>query len=458
MHACWIAPKFSAALAAISICILALPGNAQSCSNATLQGTYYSLLQGTVSGVSSVELDKIIADGNGGIFDLRTVDTNGATSQTVFLPAYNLNGDCSGTVSASGQTQNAIQVAQTGRTFFLGSSLAGVVVSGQGYRAASDCAVGSLSGAYALEITYGVVGTFPPFTEVGQMVFDGNGNMTFTESENGVIYSGRGVYSISSDCSGTLTQAFNGGSTYHLSIALVEGGKVLILDTDSEATFSGYLEPESNAAVLGQFAFGGGWYSALYFANSNNYAVSFKVNFIGDNGSPLSVPGAGSSTTVTMAAQQSSILEALDSGSLQQGYVSLALPPGVQAYGVFRQSVQGIADQEAVVPLASASSTQASLAFDDTNYTTAVAIVNPSSVSNTVSIQVLDNTGALIGSSTVSLAANSKTESVLSNLSGLSGMMGKRGTAIFSVTSGNVAVLGLRFNGSAFTSLPAVAN
>jgi len=33
-------------------------------------------------------------------------------------------------------------------------------------------------------------------------------------------------------------------------------------------------------------------------------------------------------------------------------------------------------------------------------------------------------------------------------------MIGNRGSAEFTVTSGNVAVLGLRFIGSAFTSIP----
>ena len=43
-------------------------------------------------------------------------------------------------------------------------------------------------------------------------------------------------------------------------------------------------------------------------------------------------------------------------------------------------------------------------------------------------------------------------------LSNQSAMAGQRGYATFTVTSGSVAVLGLRFNGSAFTSIPANAN
>jgi hypothetical protein len=117
-----------------------------------------------------------------------------------------------------------------------------------------------------------------------------------------------------------------------------------------------------------------------------------------------------------------------------------------------------MADQEAVAPLSNASSNQVTLTFDDTAYTTAIAIVNPSPVAGTVSITAVDNTGATIGSGMLNLPANSKTEAALRNITGLAGVAGTRGVATFSITAGNVAVLGLRFNHSAFTSIPAVGN
>jgi len=47
-----------------------------------------------------------------------------------------------------------------------------------------------------------------------------------------------------------------------------------------------------------------------------------------------------------------------------------------------------------------------------------------------------------------------KTEAALRNLPGLSQVAGKQGTARFSVNGSPVIVLGLRFNGVAFTSIP----
>ncbi|HLW75865.1 MAG TPA: hypothetical protein VKS01_02750 [Bryobacteraceae bacterium] len=429
--------------------------SAQSCTNANYQGTYYIVYSGTVGGGQPFfEFEQNIADGKGGLTSTVLANSTGQSVGQTVSGTYTVNPDCSGTHNVVRSA--AFQLVAGGKRKLEGVSAAGDVLSGEAYRAAANCTVGGLSGEYGLLINYGIVGNVV-FTEAGSMTFDGKGGFTFVESENGTIYRGSGSYTVKSDCSGTASMVFT-GTTYHVAAALVEGGKILLADNDPGEGFFGVLEPVSNRFVLPQLAFGGSWYSAIYFNNTNNYPVSFPVNFFADDSTPLNVPGTGSSASVNLAAQASSIIEAPDSGSLVQGYASVPLPPGVQAYAVFRQSVSGVPDQEAVAPLANALSTQATLAFDDTNYTTAVAIVNPSNTANTVSISVVDNTGAVIGAGSVNLIANGKTEAVLRNLTGLSGIAGKRGVATFSVTSGAVAVLGLRFNGTAFTSIPAISN
>jgi hypothetical protein len=60
---------------------------------------------------------------------------------------------------------------------------------------------------------------------------------------------------------------------------------------------------------------------------------------------------------VSLAPHATAILEAPNTGNLNQGYATASLPGGVIGYGVFRQSVPGVPDQEAVVPLASSTST-----------------------------------------------------------------------------------------------------
>lgn len=211
-------------------------------------------------------------------------------------------------------------------------------------------------------------------------------------------------------------------------------------------------------AILPQLAFGGGWYSALYFTNTTNTPESFTVNFFGDDGTPLAIPGqGGSSATVALPARGTARIEALNAGPLVQGYVSAALPLGVTGYGVFRQSVPGVNDQEAVVPLSGSTATTNTMVFDDTAFTTAVAIVNLSSAANTITVVAYDKQGNAIGTGSITLAANAKTAVVLRDIAGLSGVRGNAGSVDFTASIGSLAVLGLRFNGSAFTSIPTSA-
>jgi len=215
-------------------------------------------------------------------------------------------------------------------------------------------------------------------------------------------------------------------------------------------------------AILGQFAFGGGWYSAIYFSNGSLNPVTFTVNFIGDNGTPLNVPALnGSSVTVTLAPGGSTVLEAPNVGSLNEGYVSVFLPVGVTGYGVFRQSVPGAVDQEAVVPLVYPNVTTLTMVYDEINSTTAIAILNPSNAATSITITVEDAAGNVIATSTspLVLQPGTKQENLLRLIApGLNGIGGNRGIVKFTVPSGGMVVLGLRARGLALTSIPTVGN
>jgi len=106
------------------------------------------------------------------------------------------------------------------------------------------------------------------------------------------------------------------------------------------------------------------------------------------------------------------------------------------------------------VPLSQTNISNVPLVFDETKYITGVAIVNPAGVAQTGTITVTDNAGNVIGTTPLTLPPFNKTEAALRNLPGLSGIAGKQGTARFTTTAGGVIVLGLRFNGAAFTSIP----
>ncbi|MGH9646928.1 MAG: LamG domain-containing protein [Bryobacteraceae bacterium] len=208
-------------------------------------------------------------------------------------------------------------------------------------------------------------------------------------------------------------------------------------------------------AVLGQFAFGGGWYSAVYFTNIGSGQVTFPVTFTADDGSPLNVPSiSGSSKMLTLAPGGTAVIEAPNVGPLAQGAVFVRLPPGVTGYGVFRQTIPGLPDQEAVAPLAVSNPVQ-TMVFDDTSYVTAFALV-AGGVGANVTVTATDLDGTTLGTASIMMQPGTKTENLLRSLPGLSGVTGKRGKVQFSSSTGNIVVLGLRANGTALTSIPAL--
>jgi protocatechuate 3,4-dioxygenase beta subunit len=212
---------------------------------------------------------------------------------------------------------------------------------------------------------------------------------------------------------------------------------------------------------LPQFVYGGGWATSLYLANTSDTAATATVRFVGESGSALSVPIAGvgsrSQWSGDLPALGTVALESESTGDLAQGWAEADLPSGVVGYGIFRQTVEGRADQEALVPLAVASANPATVVYDDVSLTTALAVANPSSSSVDVTFVAYRNDGAQIGTGTLTLAARSKMAVSLKTLSGLSGVAGTRGWVKISTQGTAISVLGLRFGTQAFTSIP-VAN
>ena len=456
------------------VLLFAAGGNslqAQSCSNSTLAGTYFYLGSGSaISGGQALpfaELSDFVFDGKGGVTGQAATSDNGTFASFSFTGVYTVLGGCTGTLTLTVNPPAAgpfvFEVEDGGKSLSMAFSGAGAMILGRAYQVTTgtaQCGRGLLVGSYGFEFT-GVSGGLR-VAEEGQMVSDGDSNLSFGGilNSNGTTsqFSTTGNYSLRSDCTGSIGISSPGGSTNYLFAMVENGARILFLETDAGTTVSGTAQTQGlTASVLPDFAFGGGFYSTIYFANTGNMAVSFPVNFIGDDGNPLTVPAiGGSTTTIHLTPQGTAIVEAPNVGALVQGYASAFLPGGVVSYGIFRKSAPGVADQEVIVPLSSAASARRTLIFDDTNFVTAVAIVNPSAVQNIVTVTVRDDAGNLIGNPTISLGANAKTAVVLRDLPGLAGIAGKRGIADFSVVAGNVAVLGLRFNGVAFSSVPTV--
>jgi len=444
------------------------------CSVASLNGTFFYSLAGSVKNGATTasydELGKVMADGNGNLSGSTTTSIAGVLATLVVSGTYAIKPNCSGTgtLTTSADTlQFALQLVSGGGTTLVSITSSGAteIANGRFYRAAN--ATGSVCGQGTLSGTYGVLlsgGTYAAavrtaFEAANQTTFDGNGGVMVegevtTGGTTSVTWNGTGAYTVNADCSG-VAQITSPNGTVNYLLARVEGGTVLFLESDTNTTVSGSATAQQLEEVMPQFAFGAGWYTALYFTNTSSITVTFRVTFTADSGTPMNVPGVGTSKQITLAPLETATIVAPNSGAtLIQGYATLALPVGVNGYGVFRQTVAGRADQEALVSFKSATATAISLTWDDTTHVTSIAIVNPSNVAATVTITVWDPNGNVIGTSTQELAAGTKIESAMYQLSGLSAMEGQSGSASFTVTTGNVSVLALRFGGVAFTSIP----
>jgi probable HAF family extracellular repeat protein len=230
----------------------------------------------------------------------------------------------------------------------------------------------------------------------------------------------------------------------------------------SNTFFFSVAAPGSGSAThfaVPQFTFGGAWYSAIYLSNTTSAAVTVQVTFTDDNGAPLPVPlvgiGSVTSQTVNLPAGGTVVLAALNRGGANtEGWADVALPPGVIGYVVFRQIVGGRADQEALVQPSPESSQTADFTYDDTLPVTAVAFLNPSNQSVTITIAAYGPDGAQVGTTQVVLGAGAKSTKNLRAYAGMAGIVGKQGRVVVSVGNGAVSVLVLRFDSAAFTNVP----
>lgn len=209
----------------------------------------------------------------------------------------------------------------------------------------------------------------------------------------------------------------------------------------------------TGTSILPQFVFGGGWYTAMYFTNEGPAQVSFNVTYYTDSATPLAL-GGDTVKTILIPAGGTSILEAQNTGSLTSGWATFTLPQSVTGYGVFRQSVPTRDDQEAVVPFSSTTGVKQMITFDETHYTTSVAIWYNGPSSGTVTLAAFDESGNSLGTAPLSMQPGTKQSFALA--SRLPAISGHLGSLVVSTSTGAISVLGLRFGGAAFTSIPPV--
>jgi hypothetical protein len=117
----------------------------------------------------------------------------------------------------------------------------------------------------------------------------------------------------------------------------------------------------------------------------------------------------------------------------------------------------GAVEQEAVVPLETRTANSLVLWFDNNApYATGVALANLAAQQASITVVGRDESGNQLGQDAVALAAQGHDSFVMSDRLPFTAQ--KRGTLEFRTPAGGqIGVLGLRFNGGAFTTIPVMA-
>ena len=228
------------------------------CTNATLKGIFGAISTGRQINSSGVfvkvfqGVGTITFDGQGkATFALNTSTNGAATQQQSYSGTYSLAADCSGTLTASvssGVTAlYSLSVWNQGQNFQMSGSDGTYTLLANGtLQSISPCSASSLNGNYIIQINGdqftagGAVAGVIAATSVFQ--FDGQGKLTGSVFQVvGVAPSTvtvTGTYTVSSDCSGTLsyTDSANRASTVSLE---VNGPDVVFAGLSSGVAYTG---------------------------------------------------------------------------------------------------------------------------------------------------------------------------------------------------------------------------
>ena len=147
--------------------------------------------------------------------------------------------------------------------------------------------------------------------------------------------------------------------------------------------------------------------------------------------------------------------EGSNAGASVVGSAQLTTAGNISGFAIFRYDPTG---QEAVVPLETRNASAYMLAFDNTNgVATGLALASVSSQAANVPVVVRDDTGAILGTEIISLAAHGHASFVLTDRYAFAAA--KRGTVEFNTPAGvQISVLGLRgTSAGAVTTIPVLA-
>ncbi|HLK47313.1 MAG TPA: hypothetical protein VKT49_04210 [Bryobacteraceae bacterium] len=216
----------------------------------------------------------------------------------------------------------------------------------------------------------------------------------------------------------------------------------------------------AQTVVMPQIVDGGGWQTTIVVSNNTASTAAAALSFFQETTGGatqswnlpllesvslqnLSLPGGGTiflHTPGTAAANS-------------QGWGSLQASSGVVCYAIYTYRTAGHQDQDATAP-GVASAGRILVPYDNTNgLVTAIAIVNPTAASETISVSFQSESGAILTGSLPTLPPNGHSAFVLPTQ--FPRTAGDHGLAEFSSATGSLSIIALRANPTlAFTSAP----
>jgi len=220
----------------------------------------------------------------------------------------------------------------------------------------------------------------------------------------------------------------------------------------------------TGGAFFAQFVDGAGWKSKIILQNQSNRDVPFRLEFRDPAGARLDVtllPGTsrfsvyegtlkGLATvfleTPGTAATLSSGSARLSSPSCPTTDAGAVCNPGIALVSgtlIFQQKLPGRPAFEASVPLDQTGSSLAIPIDNSPGYTTAFALLNPSAAQVRVRLDVLDESGLQLASTTLTLGGRERGAWILRDL--FPQMAGRRGTLRVVTLNTPVVGIGLLF-------------
>jgi len=225
----------------------------------------------------------------------------------------------------------------------------------------------------------------------------------------------------------------------------------------------------ASSGSMAQLAFAGGWTTAFTLVNTGTAPVQATLNFFDNNGNPLPVPlvfpqsgttaaPAAATTTLTVNPGAGQLIQTagLASQPTETGWTQLVATGNLGGFAVFQQA-NGSRIQEAVVPLETLNPSAFVIWFDNTGgNATGIALANAVAQGASIPVVIRDDTGAILLSTTTTLAADGHTSFDLAGT--YAQTSGIRGTVEFNTPAGGqISVLGIEFSpAGAFTTIPAL--